>query len=128
MGFFRRFIKFAAGLIKDQGFEYDAGGKLISCHQCGTTKFQKSKAQLNTKEMTILKMDFFDKNDKLYRVIESQQVEEIDGFPTVVKSLVKNLKTGSQTEMEFSKIKYNINLKDIFSERYMKKPPREAMR
>ncbi len=64
MGFYRRFIKFAVGLINDQGFEYDAGGKLVSCHQCGETRFQKSKAQLNTKEMTILKMDFFDKSAK----------------------------------------------------------------
>ena len=31
--------------------------------------------------------------------------------------------------MEFSKVKYNINLKDsMFTERYLRRPPREAIR
>jgi len=64
MVFYKRFIRLAVALINDRGFEYEAGGKLVSCHQCGTTRFQKSKAQLNTKEMTILRMDFFDKSAK----------------------------------------------------------------
>jgi translation elongation factor P/translation initiation factor 5A len=75
-----------------------------------------------------MKMEFYDKKNKLYRVIESQKVEKIQDFPTVVKSVVSNLKTGSKTEMEFSNVKYNINLKDIFTERYLHRPPREATR
>jgi hypothetical protein len=75
-----------------------------------------------------MKMEYFDKNDKLYRVIESQKVEVIDDLPTVVESVVKDLKTGSQTEMQFSNVKYNIKLEDIFTERYLKKPPREALK
>jgi hypothetical protein len=76
-----------------------------------------------------MKMEFYDKENKLYRVIESKKVEIIQKFPTVVKSLVSNLKTGSKTEMEFSNIKYDINLTDdIFTARYLQKPPREAMR
>ena len=62
MGFCKNIIRFAAGVINDRGFEYEAGGKLVSCHQCGTTRFQKSKAQLNTKDMTILRLDFLDKS------------------------------------------------------------------
>jgi len=65
MGFGKRFIQFAVSLINEQGFEYEAGGKLVSCHQCGRTKFLKSKAQLNTKELTILRLDFFDKSAKM---------------------------------------------------------------
>lgn len=38
-------------------------------------------------------------------------------------SVVTNLKTASKTEMEFSDVKYDINLKDIFTERYLHKPP-----
>jgi predicted nucleic-acid-binding Zn-ribbon protein len=62
MGFCKKIIRFAAGLINDQGFEYEAGGKFVSCHQCGATRFQKGKAQLNTKDMTILRMDFLDES------------------------------------------------------------------
>jgi hypothetical protein len=76
-----------------------------------------------------MKMEFYDKEGKLYRTIESKKVEVIQGFPTVVQSVVKNLQTGSETEMEFSNVKYNIGLKDsIFTERYLQRPPREAMR
>ncbi len=75
------------------------------------------------------KMEFYDKEGKLYRTIESVKVETIQDFPTVVKSVVSDLKNGSKTEMEFSNVKYNIGLKDdIFSDRYLQRPPREAIR
>jgi hypothetical protein len=84
---------------------------------------------IERKSYVPVKMEFYDKNGTLYRVIESVKIEKIQGFPTVVKSTVSNLKTGSKTEMEFSKVKYDINLKDsIFTDRYLKRPPREAMR
>jgi hypothetical protein len=73
-------------------------------------------------------LQFYDKDDKLYRVIESKKVEMVQKFPTVIKSVVSDLKTGSKTEMEFSNVKYDINLKDVFQERYLRRPPREAIR
>jgi len=75
-----------------------------------------------------MKMEFYDKGDKLYRIIESKKVEKIQDFYTVALSVVSNLKTGSKTVMEFNEVKYNINLGDIFTERYLQRPPREAMR
>jgi hypothetical protein len=75
-----------------------------------------------------MKMEFYDKEDRLYRVIESLKVETIQDFPTVTKSIVSDLKTGSKTEMEFNDVQYNIKLGDIFTERYLQKPPREAIR
>ena len=73
-------------------------------------------------------MEFYDKEEKLYRVIESLKVETIQEFATVTKSIVRDLKSGSKTEMEFSKVKYNIDVGDIFTERYLQRPPREALR
>jgi len=75
-----------------------------------------------------MKMEFFDKANKLYRTIESTEVKEVDGFVTVLKSVVKDLRTGSQTEMAFSNVKFNVGLKDIFQERYLKRAPSEARR
>ena len=75
-----------------------------------------------------MKMEFFDKSGELYRTIESTEVKDVDGFATVLKSVVKDLRTGSQTEMAFSKVEYNIGLKDIFQERYLKRAPSEARR
>lgn len=84
-----------------------------------------------------MKMEYFDKNNTLYRTIESKKVEEFKAkegdtevtYPTVTESVVKDLKTGSTTEMKFSGVQYNIGVKDdIFTERYLRRPPREAMR
>ena len=75
-----------------------------------------------------MKMEYYDKEGKLYRIIESEEVKVIDGFPTVTKSVVTDLKTGSKTEMEFKNVKYNIGIGDIFEERYLQRPPREAIR
>jgi len=84
-----------------------------------------------------MKMEYYEKEDKLYRIIESKTLEMIkateDGkevaYPTVTESVVKDLKSGRTTEMTFADIQYNLGLNDtIFTERYLKRPPREAMR
>jgi len=96
--------------------------------QPDTVEFNYYNVSIDRKTYVPMKMEFYDKNDKLYRVIESKKVEKIQDFYTVVQSVVSNLKTGSKTQMEFNDVKYNINLGDIFTERYLQRPPREAMR
>jgi outer membrane lipoprotein-sorting protein len=97
--------------------------------QPDTVEFNYFNVAIDRKTYVPMKMEFYDKDDKLYRVIESKKVEKIQDFHTVVQSVVTNLKTGSKTEMEFSDVKYNIGLDDsIFTERYLQRPPREAMR
>ena len=94
-----------------------------------TVEFNYYNVAIDRETYVPMKMEFYDKQGELYRTIESIKVEEIQGFPTVVRSIVSNLKTGSKTEMEFSKIKYNVGLNDsIFTERYLRRPPREAVR
>ena len=93
--------------------------------------------EIDKKTYMPMKMEYYDHNDKLYRVIESTKLEMIpakeDGkdveYPTVTESVAKDLNSGSQTEMKFTDVKYNIGLsKNLFTERYLRRPPREAMR
>ncbi len=93
-----------------------------------TVEFKYYDVWINRNNFVPMKMEFYNKNDKLYRVIESEKVETLQNYPTVVKSVVRNLDTGGKTEMEFSEVKYDINLEDIFTERYLRRPPREAIR
>jgi hypothetical protein len=93
-----------------------------------TVKFSYYNVFIDRKTFVPMKMEYYDKEDKLYRTIESKKVEMIQKFPTVVKSLVSDLTTGGKTEMEFSDVEYNINLDDIFRERYLRRPPRVAIR
>ena len=76
-----------------------------------------------------MKAVYFDKNGKKYRIIEALELNTIQGFPTVVKSKASNLATGSTTVLTFSHVKYDIGLKqEIFTERYLRRPPRQARR
>jgi len=101
-----------------------------------TVEFSYFDVRIDRKTFVPMKMNFYDKKEKLYRVIESQKIEIIEAgqgdtvqkFPTVVKSVVSDLNTGSKTEMEFFNVKYDIALKDIFTERYLRRPPKEARR
>jgi outer membrane lipoprotein-sorting protein len=75
------------------------------------------------------KAEYYDKNGKPYRSVEGTKVETIQGFPTVTESVVKDLNTGSKTINVFSNIEYNIGLKEnIFTERFLRRPPREVTR
>ncbi len=100
-------------------------------------EFEYYLAHIDKKTFLPMKMEFFKKDDRLYRVIESIKVEEIQAeengkkvaYPTVTVSLAKDMDNGSSTEMTFSNARYNIGLSSkIFTERYLRRPPRKAMR
>lgn len=74
-----------------------------------------------------VKAEYFDRADRKYRMVEALETEIVQGFPTVVKSRVKDLLTGGETVSEFKNVKYNIGLKEkIFTERYLRRPPKEV--
>jgi outer membrane lipoprotein-sorting protein len=84
-----------------------------------------------------IKIEYYKTDKRLYRVIESKKIEKIEAeedgqkvtYPTVIESVAKNLEIGSTTVMTFSNIQYNIGIEDdIFTERYLRRPPRKAMR
>lgn len=76
-----------------------------------------------------VQIEYYDDKDRKYREAKALSVETIDGFPTVTKSSMEDLRTGSTTVMEYSRVKYNIGLEDeLFSERYLRSPPKEMLR
>jgi outer membrane lipoprotein-sorting protein len=92
-------------------------------------EFSSYTVQIDKKTFLPVKAVYLDKNGKEYRIVEATKVEEVDGIPTVTESKVTDLAAGSNTVSKFSNIKYNIGLKeDIFTERYLRRPPREARR
>ena len=75
-----------------------------------------------------VKAEYYDKNQEKYRIIKALKVENIQGHPTITLSEAKNLITGGRTVAQFSKIKYDIGLtEDLFTERYLRRPPRKWM-
>lgn len=76
-----------------------------------------------------LKEEFYDKQGELYRRFQILEVKNIDGIPTATKRVMDNLKTGHQTMVTFQQVAYHLGIGDnIFTERYMKKPPLKWIR
>jgi len=74
-------------------------------------------------------IDFFKADNTNYRRVEAIKTEEIQGFPTVVRSKVSDLESGAYTLMEFRNISFDLGLgDDVFSERSLRNPPREWLK
>ncbi|MEA2081723.1 MAG: outer membrane lipoprotein-sorting protein [Elusimicrobiota bacterium] len=90
-------------------------------------EFSSYKVWIDKQNFVPMKTEYLDKSGELYRTVEALSVENIDDIPTVVKARVTNHISGSVTSLEFKNIKYNIGLKkSVFTERYLRRPPREA--
>lgn len=71
-----------------------------------------------------VRAEYFDKQNTKYREYDALEVSSIQGHPTVTKSRMKDLRTHSETLLEFSQIAYDLDLPEtIFSERYLRHPP-----
>ena len=93
-----------------------------------TVEFSSYKVWIDRKTFMPMKAEYIDMDGRTYRVVEALEVKEIQGHPTVVRSRVQDLVNGGETVSVFSNIKYDIGLGDIFTERSLRKAPREARR
>lgn len=76
-----------------------------------------------------IKTEYYDKKGEKYREYTALKVDDVDGFKTVTKSQMEDLKSGGKTIMGYENVKYNMDLPDdIFSERYLRNPPRKYLR
>jgi len=93
-----------------------------------SVEFQYYNVFIDRQNFMPVKMEYYDKKGKFYRRIEALKIETIQDYPTVTLSKVTDINKKSATEMKFSEVQYDIELKDIFTERYLRRPPREVIR
>ncbi|QTA89115.1 outer membrane lipoprotein-sorting protein [Desulfonema magnum] len=102
-----------------------------------SVEFEYYVAYIDKKTFIPMKIEYFKKDKRCCRIIESKKVENIEAeengkkviYPTVIRSSAKDMENGTKSEMTFSNVRYNIGLDDkIFTERYLRRPPRNAMR
>jgi outer membrane lipoprotein-sorting protein len=95
----------------------------------GSVEFSRYQVWIDKQTFMPVKAEYYDKENTLYRRVEALEIKAVQGFPTVLKSRVENLAAGGNTVSEFSRIKYDIGLRaNIFTERYLRRPPRQARR
>ncbi len=72
-----------------------------------------------------VKAEFHDKHGEVYRVYDALEVEAIQGHHTVTKARMRDLRNGGETLLEFKKVLYDLGMaEDIFTERYLRQPPK----
>lgn len=95
----------------------------------GAVEFAYYNVWINRETFLPEKAEYYDKNGKLYRRVEAKKVVTIQGHPTVTESVAGDLVAGTSTINEFKNVKYDIDLKEkIFTERFLRRPPREVTR
>lgn len=76
-----------------------------------------------------MRAEYYDASGERYREVEALKVETIQGHPTVMIAEARDLRSGSSTRNEFHKVEYDLGLKEqIFTERFLRRPPREVTR
>ena len=76
-----------------------------------------------------IKIEYFDRNGQSYRTYQALEVKEIEGYQTVTRASMADSKMGGKTVMTYDRVNYDIGLpRDIFSERYLRQPPRKFLR
>jgi len=75
-----------------------------------------------------LREEYYNDKDELQRVFTAEGVDTIDDIPTITIRKMENVKKGGYTTVKFDKIEYNVGIKDdVFTERYLKNPPRDLI-
>ncbi len=76
-----------------------------------------------------VQIEFFETSGEKYRVAKALKVETVQGYPTVTEASMENLKTGSKTVMRYSQVAYDVGVpEEVFTERYLRAPPRDYLR
>ena len=76
-----------------------------------------------------VKTEYYDAAGEVYRTYTASAVQTIDGYPTVVQSVMSDARIGGETRMRYAEVRYNVDLSDdIFTERYLRNPPRRQLR
>lgn len=94
-----------------------------------TSEYTKRISWIDETNFLPLKEEFYDKQNEPYRQFEAQELKDTNGILTITKRTMKNVKTGHRTEVAFQEVEYNLGIEDdLFSERYLRRPPLKWIR
>jgi len=76
-----------------------------------------------------LREEYFDARGEKVRELRAEEVKQVGGHWTATKRTMVNHQTDHRTEVTFSDVAYDVGLsEDIFTERYLRQPPRRWIR
>jgi outer membrane lipoprotein-sorting protein len=73
-----------------------------------------------------IKEEYYDAKNELFKVFAADEIQDLGGLPTIVRRSMVNKKTGHSTTVVFQDTAYNVGIEpDVFTERYLREPPRK---
>ena len=81
------------------------------------TQYKRRLVWIDSVDWLLRKVKYYDKKNKLSKVLIFDEYQKIDDYHFASKMIMKNIRTGCQTVMDISDIKYNID----FAESYFSK-------
>lgn len=76
-----------------------------------------------------LKEEYYDARGELMRTFTADEVREVDGHWTVTRRSMRDARSGHRTEVVYREVGYGVGLAEgLFSERYLRRPPRQWIR
>ncbi len=95
----------------------------------GSVEFVWYQTWIDKQTFLPMRAEYYDPSGERYREVEAMEVKEVQGYPTVMVAEARDLKSGSSTRNVFRDVEYNLDLQErLFTERFLRRPPREVMR
>ncbi len=92
-------------------------------------EFDHYKMWIHKDTFTPVQTSYYAGDGEEYRRYTVLNVEQIEGYQTVTESKMEDLRDGGHTILEYEKVEYDLDISDdIFTERYLRHPPREYLR
>ncbi len=95
----------------------------------GAVEFARYRNYIHKETFIPVQTEYFDAAGEVYRTYRATRVETIEGKPTVVASEIADARIGGKTTLSYTSVDYDIGLpEDIYTERYLRTPPRRHLR
>jgi len=78
------------------------------------TQYKRRLVWIDSEDWLLRKVEFYDKSDKLFKELTISEYQSFEIYNFSTKLIMKNIQTGSQTVMDISDIKYNIDISDDY--------------
>ncbi len=97
-----------------------------STPKAGDVNYSYKMSWIDRRNFLPIKEESYDLKGELMKVFSADEIKEIKGFSTVVERTMKNIQSGHKTEVTLFKTDYNLDIDDsLFSERFLKRPPKK---
>lgn len=104
--------------------EYSAFVVKSTPKHAGEAEFSTRKFWIDKATHLPLKVEHYDLKGTLYKVYETQEIQNIKDTPTITKAVMKDIDNERFTEITLQDISYDVGMtSDLFQERSLRMPP-----